>query len=152
LKEALADTPVVLIHGPRQSGKTTLARGFGEPLGYSYYTFDDPALVHAAESDPIGFVDELPDRAILNEVQRVPVVLFTGKRWMKRADSMACRSWLKGLFAHVRKGTWMIWTGMSTFMDPRIAADGNYGSMNEAPPVIYLIRGSLRVQQIAQHV
>lgn len=72
LKEALADTPVVLIHGPRQSGKTTFVRGFGEPLGYSYYTFDDPALVHAAESDPIGFVAELPDRAILDEVQRVP--------------------------------------------------------------------------------
>ena len=72
LKEALADTPVVLIHGPRQSGKTTLARGLGEPLGYSYFTFDNPALTHAAEADPIGFVDDLPERAILDEVQRVP--------------------------------------------------------------------------------
>jgi uncharacterized protein len=54
LKEALADTPVVLIHGPRQSGKTTLARGLGETLGYSYFTFDDPALLHAAEADPIS--------------------------------------------------------------------------------------------------
>ena len=72
VKEALADTPVVLIHGPRQSGKTTLARGLGEPLGYSYFTFDNPALMHAAEADPIGFVDDLPERAILDEVQRVP--------------------------------------------------------------------------------
>ena len=61
LKEALADTPVVLIHGPRQSGKTTLARGLGEPLGYSYFTFDNPTLRHAAEADPIGFVDDLPE-------------------------------------------------------------------------------------------
>jgi uncharacterized protein len=36
LKDALADTPVVLIHGPRQSGKTTLAQVIGEELQYSY--------------------------------------------------------------------------------------------------------------------
>ena len=72
LKEALADTPTVLIHGPRQCGKTTLARTFAEPLGYSYFSFDDPVLSGAAESDPIGFVDDLPEKAILDEVQRVP--------------------------------------------------------------------------------
>ena len=72
LKEALSDTPVVLIHGPRQCGKTTLARLVGDPLGYSYFSFDDPVLAGAAEADPIGFVDDLPDRAILDEVQRVP--------------------------------------------------------------------------------
>ena len=33
LTEALADSPVVLIQGPRQSGKTTLARRVGEPRG-----------------------------------------------------------------------------------------------------------------------
>jgi len=53
LKEALADTPVVLIHGPRQCGKTTLARLVGNPLGYSYFSFDDPVLAGAAEADPI---------------------------------------------------------------------------------------------------
>jgi predicted AAA+ superfamily ATPase len=53
LKEALADTPVVLIHGPRQSGKTTLARMFGEPRGYSYFNFDDPVLMTAAEADRV---------------------------------------------------------------------------------------------------
>jgi predicted AAA+ superfamily ATPase len=72
LKEALADTPVVLIHGPRQSGKTTLAQVVGETLGFSYFSFDNPVLASAAEADPIGFVDDLPDRAILDEVQRVP--------------------------------------------------------------------------------
>jgi hypothetical protein len=36
LEEALADTPVVLVHGPRQCGKTTLARLVGDAAGYTY--------------------------------------------------------------------------------------------------------------------
>lgn len=44
LREALEDTPVVLIHGSRQSGKTTLAQSVGESLGYHYITFDDNDL------------------------------------------------------------------------------------------------------------
>lgn len=76
LREALADTPAVLIHGPRQSGKTTLARTVGEPRGYRYVSFDDEAVRDAARRDPVGFVEELPRRTILDEVQRVPE-LFT---------------------------------------------------------------------------
>src|SRR2546425_6107868 len=72
LVEALADTPVVFIHGPRQCGKTTLARIVGDSRGYSYFSFDDPAALAAAKADPSGFVAELPARAILDEVQRVP--------------------------------------------------------------------------------
>lgn len=76
LIEALADTPVVLIHGPRQCGKTTLARRVGEARGYSYFSFDDTVALAAAQADPVGFVDELPERAILDEIQRAPG-LFT---------------------------------------------------------------------------
>jgi uncharacterized protein len=76
LREALADTPVVLIHGPRQSGKTTLARAVGERRGYRYFSFDSEALRQTALQDPVGFVAALPGRAILDEVQRVPE-LFT---------------------------------------------------------------------------
>jgi len=74
--EALADTPVVLIHGPRQSGKSTLARMVGEPLGFRYLSFDDEAVLGAALDDPVGFVAGLPEHVILDEVQRVPR-LFT---------------------------------------------------------------------------
>lgn len=76
LAEALADTPVVLIHGPRQSGKTTLARMVGDARGYAYFSFDDDVALAAAEADPLGFVAGLPERTILDEVQRAPG-LFT---------------------------------------------------------------------------
>ena len=72
LRESLRDTPVVLIHGPRQSGKTTLARAVGERRRHRYYSFDDEVARVAAHTDPVGFVADLPERAILDEVQRVP--------------------------------------------------------------------------------
>lgn len=73
LVEMLADTPVVLLHGPRQCGKTTLAQTL---TGYTYTTFDDPVQLAAAKTDPVAFVSDLADKAILDEVQRVPE-LFT---------------------------------------------------------------------------
>ncbi len=76
LVEALADSPSVLIHGPRQSGKSTLARLVGGPRGYDYITFDDDVARSAAQSDPSGFVAGLAERVVLDEVQRVPS-LFT---------------------------------------------------------------------------
>ena len=72
LVEALTDSPVVLLHGPRQSGKTTLARIVGDRLGYTYVSFDDDVARKGAETDPAGLVADLPDRTILDEVQRVP--------------------------------------------------------------------------------
>jgi predicted AAA+ superfamily ATPase len=79
LREALADTPAVLVHGPRQSGKTTLARAVGAPRGYRYVSFDDQAMLTAAKDDPIGFVARLSARTILDEVQRVPEIFTSLK-------------------------------------------------------------------------
>lgn len=79
LEEALADTPVALVHGPRQCGKTTLARMVGDAAGYTYITFDDGAQLAAARSDPVGFVADLPDRVVLDEVQRVPEIFLALK-------------------------------------------------------------------------
>lgn len=79
LREALADTPAVLIHGPRQCGKTTLARMVGDRRGYRYVSFDDDAVRTAARSDPFGFVAGLPPRTILDEVQRVPEIFTSLK-------------------------------------------------------------------------
>jgi len=74
LREALTDTPVVLIHGSRQCGKTTLARIVGDELGYHYLSFDDNNQLQAAQIDPIGFIESLPDKTILDEVQRTPEI------------------------------------------------------------------------------
>jgi hypothetical protein len=63
---------VVLIHGPRQCGKTTLAQQVGRRRGYRYYTFDDAATLAATRADITGFVARLERRVILDEVQHVP--------------------------------------------------------------------------------
>jgi len=84
LREALGDTPAVLIHGPRQSGKTTLARAVGEPRGYRYVSFDDEAVLAAARNDPVGFVSRLPARTILDEVQRIPEIFTSLKTAIDR--------------------------------------------------------------------
>ena len=91
LTEALEDSPVVLIQGPRQCGKTTLAQMVrtseipdkgndpstplsGRPGEYAYFSLDDEVVRAGAETDPLGFVAELPDRVIIDEVQRAPAL------------------------------------------------------------------------------
>ena len=78
IKAALRDTRVVAIVGPRQSGKTTLARKFARN-GRAYLTLDDYATLSAANSDPVAFVRGL-DRAVVDEVQRAPQLLLAIKR------------------------------------------------------------------------
>ena len=95
LAEALSDTPVVLIHGPRQCGKTTLAQTFGKARGYAYFSFDDDVAAAAARADPVGFVSDLPARAILDEVQRVPDV-FTALKLAVDRDRTPGRFILTG--------------------------------------------------------
>lgn len=76
LKEALADTPVVLVGGARQTGKTTLVREQGmTPAAAPYATLDDLDVLSAATSDPVGFIAGLSasgEPVILDEVQRAP--------------------------------------------------------------------------------
>ena len=72
LHEALEDSPVVLIQGPRQCGKTTLAQtACGS---HTYFSFDDDVIREGALADPMGFVANLPDLVALDEVQRVPTL------------------------------------------------------------------------------
>ncbi len=73
LFQALADTPVTLVNGPRQSGKSTLVQS-AELIeqGRQYLTFDDPGVLGAAKLDPKGFIAGLTTPITLDEVQHVP--------------------------------------------------------------------------------
>ncbi|HEX5435865.1 MAG TPA: ATP-binding protein [Gemmatimonadaceae bacterium] len=95
LEEALGDSPVVLIHGPRQSGKTTLAQRVGRKRRYAYFNLDDDVVRGAAEADPVGFVAGLPRRTILDEIQRVPK-LFTALKATVDRDRQPGRFLLTG--------------------------------------------------------
>lgn len=79
IEEALADTPAVLINGPRQSGKSTLAKQFCHS-GRQYYTLDDEAVRNAALADPAGFVRSLPEYSVLDEIQRAPQLFLSLKK------------------------------------------------------------------------
>lgn len=78
LKAALADTPVVCLLGPRQCGKSTLARHC-EPDRH-YVSLDDSAYLDLALTDPQGFVDDLPEQVAIDEVQRAPELTLAIKR------------------------------------------------------------------------
>ncbi len=99
--------PAVFVQGARQVGKTTLAHrlvkaGFMD----TYYSFDDLALLRAVERDPKGFVESLPERAVLDEVQRVPEVLLPLKQ---RID------------AHRKPGMFLLTGSASALTCPQIA-------------------------------
>lgn len=79
LDEAFADTPAVLVSGPRQAGKTTLVRQIAQDQGLRYLTLDDPMVQLAARQDPVAWIREL-DRAVIDEVQRAPDLLLAIKK------------------------------------------------------------------------
>lgn len=84
LRTALADRPAVLLHGARQTGKTTLVRAVAEEVGAQYVTLDDLTMLSAARSDPAGFLAGFAKPLVLDEVQRAPELLLAIKAAVDR--------------------------------------------------------------------
>ena len=91
LADALSDTPVVLINGARQTGKSTLvqmaANRTDTRTGQTprrYLTLDDTAVLRAAKADPAGFINALQGPVTLDEVQRAPELLLPIKAAVDR--------------------------------------------------------------------
>ena len=72
LIEALSDSPVVFLQGPRQSGKSTLAQWTLRERPARYLTLDDAGVLSAADRDPAAFLSGLDGPVILDEVQLAP--------------------------------------------------------------------------------
>lgn len=79
IKKLMLERRVLLLSGPRQSGKTTLAREL-ESDQTEYRTLDDSTLREAAESDPQGFVKRSTNTLIIDEAQLIPSLLPAIKR------------------------------------------------------------------------
>ncbi|MDQ7859211.1 MAG: ATP-binding protein [Armatimonadota bacterium] len=85
LLAALGDTPVVLLHGARQVGKSTLAQEITSAQHPArYLTLDDATVLAAARSDPAGFISGLKGPAVIDEVQRVPELFLPIKAAVDR--------------------------------------------------------------------
>jgi len=77
--EALADTRIVAVVGPRQSGKTTLVRKLSAARGMPYITLDDDQFRRFANDDPDGFLRG-HDQAVIDEIQRAPGLILALKK------------------------------------------------------------------------
>ena len=78
IDDALSDTPVVLIIGPRRAGKTTVVQSL-KNTSRTYITLDDQTALEAARTDPVGFVRGL-EFTTIDEIQRVPELLLAIKK------------------------------------------------------------------------
>ncbi len=73
VQKLLRGFPTVTITGPRQSGKTTLARKIFADKPYA--SLEDPDKRLFAQEDPRSFLEQFPDGAVIDEVQRCPDIL-----------------------------------------------------------------------------
>lgn len=91
VRTAMADTPVILLQGARQCGKSTLAEAIAHDIGATIRTFDDLETCRFAIEDPKGFVNTVAPvddgrylPAVLDEIQRVPEIFTTIKASVDR--------------------------------------------------------------------
>ena len=73
LRHSATQFPVLVLTGPRQSGKSTLLQKLFP--GHEYCTLDDPFKRNQANSDPLSFLENLEKKTIIDEIQYVPGLL-----------------------------------------------------------------------------
>lgn len=98
IRDALNSYPVITITGPRQSGKTTLAKMLFPDKPYR--SLEDPDVRRVAASDPRAFLAAFPDGAVFDEVQRVPDLL----------------SYIQGIVDDKRRNGLFVLTGSSNLL------------------------------------
>ncbi|SEF83884.1 ATP-binding protein [Thauera chlorobenzoica] len=121
LIQALADTPVVLLNGARQTGKSTLAQSLPEATPRRYLTLDDHTTLAAAHADPAGFIAGLSGPVVIDEIQRAPGLFLAIKAAVDRDRS---RGQAAGRF---------LLTGSANVMLLPALADSLAGRMEIAP-------------------
>jgi len=85
LLDALTDTPVIMLIGARQSGKSTLVRWLAENKHPArYVTLDDAQTLAAVREDPDAFIRAVPGPMVIDEVQRIPELLLAIKAEVDR--------------------------------------------------------------------
>lgn len=84
LTDALADTPVVLLNGARQTGKSTLVQTLASSQGRRYLTLDDRVVLAAAKNDQAGFINGLSGPVVMDEIQRAPELFLDIKAAVDR--------------------------------------------------------------------
>lgn len=76
LLRRLKSMPVLLIVGPRQSGKTTLSKAIGHALKMGYISCDNIATLASIQFDPVGFLNNQAKPLIIDEAQRAPEIFL----------------------------------------------------------------------------
>ncbi len=147
--EALEDTPVIVLNGARQTGKSTLCQQLIEDgiFDAQLVTLDDLTTLSAAQADPLAFLQGLEPHVILDEVQRAPQLFLSikklvdqdrqGRRFIltgsadvmtlpKVADSLAGRIETHNLWPLSQGeilGRWSTFLTMLTAPDPGFRSD-----------------------------
>lgn len=75
LLELLQDFRIVYIAGPRQAGKSTLAKLAAKDMDMQYFTLDDQSLYEVALKDPHGLLESLGKKIVLDEFQYAPLLI-----------------------------------------------------------------------------
>lgn len=144
VRDMLGEFRIVYLTGPRQSGKTTLARGVAAELGLRYLTMDDPAVQAATASDTYGLVRSLGDQpVVLDEFQQVPELIPAIKEASDRRASVPA---IRGSKGPARKGLFLLTGSADIFRSARAqeALPGHMARLELLPLSVSELRGSGR--------